>query len=55
VSNWFAYGYGRRATPEDVCSRDRLREAFRGGQGQVRELILALIETDAFRYRREEP
>lgn len=55
VSHWFAYGYGRRATPEDSCSRDYLREAFRGGQGRVRELLLALTETDAFRYRRVEP
>ncbi len=54
VSHWFAHGYGRRATPEDLCSREQLRQAFREGQGSVRELVLALTESDAFRYRREE-
>lgn len=55
VGHWFAYGYGRRATPEDLCSREHLRQAFRAGQGSVRELVLALTETAAFRYRRVEP
>ena len=55
VSHWFAYGYGRRATPEDMCSREQLQAAFRAGDQSVRDLVLALTETDAFRYRRGEP
>ncbi len=55
VGQWFAYGYGRRATPEDMCSRDQLRAAFRAGDHRVKDLVIALTETDAFLYRRVEP
>lgn len=55
VEQWFAYGYGRVTTPEDMCSRDQLRQAFRAGDQRITDLILALTETDAFLRRRVEP
>ncbi len=48
---WFRYGHGRGETPDDACSLDTLKKAFSAANYDVRELIVALTQTDAFRYR----
>lgn len=52
VSQWFRFGYGRAETKEDTCSIDLIRQAFASADYDVKELIVALTMTDAFRYRR---
>ena len=52
VKQWFRFGYGRAETKEDTCSIDVIRQAFAAADYDVKELIVALTMTDAFRYRR---
>jgi hypothetical protein len=55
VTQWFRYGYGRAESPaEDSCSLATLNDAFAASGGNVRELLIALTQTDAFMYRRAE-
>ena len=52
---WFRYAHGRNEHDlEDNCSVDQLTEAFQGADLDIRELIVALTQTDAFLYRRVE-
>ena len=48
---WFRYAIGRDATSEDTCSLVNVQTTFTESGGKFRELILALTQTDAFRYR----
>lgn len=52
ATQWFRFGYGRGETDADACSLHDLVTAFVSSKGDVRELIVALTQTDAFRYRR---
>lgn len=51
VLNWFRYAYGRDETPGDACSKRELGQAFSLSGGNIKELILSLTQTRAFRYR----
>lgn len=52
VKQWFRYGYGRGENKADACTMQRLEEGFAEGGGDVRELLVALTQTDSFLYRR---
>ena len=52
ATQWFRFGYGRGETDADGCSLNQLTTSFVAANGDVRELIVALTQTDAFRYRR---
>ena len=52
VQQWFRFGYGRVETDDDVCSMDEILLAFAEADYDIKELIIALAKTDAFRYRR---
>jgi len=52
ATQWFRFGYGRGETDADACSLHDLATAFVAAKGDVRELVVALTQTDAFRYRR---
>ena len=51
-TQWFRYAYGRTETEADQCSVDIVRDAFAAANYDVKELLVALTQTDAFRYRR---
>ena len=52
VRQWFRYGYGRtESIRDDTCSLDQLERAFDGSDGDLRELVVALTQSDAFLYR----
>ena len=51
VGNWMSFGYGRVPAPEDACSTQSLQDAFAQAKGNVRELLVALTQTDAFLYK----
>ncbi len=48
---WFRYVSGRSETKDDECSLDQIGEAFAGSGGNVKELLVALTQTDAFMFR----
>ncbi len=48
---WFRYAFGRVETEDDECSLQVLDYAFDTSDHDIRELLLAIIQTDAFRYR----
>ncbi len=55
ATNWFREALGRSEFAEDACSLDALHTATEAAGGDVRELLLALVQTDAFlRTRRVE-
>jgi hypothetical protein len=52
ATQWFRYGYGRQESSQDACTVDTLRRSFAGSGGNMRDLLLALTQTDAFLYRK---
>ncbi|MCU1282587.1 MAG: hypothetical protein JWM53_6133, partial [bacterium] len=52
VTSWFHYAYARLEAPEDQCTLTTLAQRFSGSSYRFQDLIVALTETDAFRYRR---
>src|SRR5262249_36529505 len=52
VTQWFRFAHGRGEGPEDACSLGRLEAAFAAAGHDVVELLVALTQTDAFRYRK---
>ena len=51
VGKWSSFAYGRSQGDDDECTMYSLRQAFTKSNGNVRELLLALTQTDAFLYR----
>ena len=51
ATQWFRFGFGRPEQPEDQCNMDQIQEAFEASGYNIRELLVALTQTDAFRYR----
>ena len=52
AKQWFRYGYGRGETKEDDCSIGWLDAQFEKSGGDIKELVVALTQTDAFLYRK---
>ena len=55
TNQWFRFAQGRADTPADACSLDSLGGSFHASGGDLRQLLVALTQTDAFRYRTVEP
>jgi hypothetical protein len=55
ADQWFVYALGRNASPsQDSCSRAMAAAAMRTHDGDLREMLVALVVSDSFRYRRIE-
>jgi hypothetical protein len=52
VSQWFTYAQGRQANSDDTCSMAKLQAAFAAAKYDIKELLVALTQTDAFLYRK---
>jgi hypothetical protein len=48
---WFRYAYGRGDTQADACTLEQLHVSFDAAGGNVKELLVALTQSDAFLYR----
>jgi len=48
---WFRFAYGRMESEEDACSMEQVTNTFNQSGGNVKELLVALTQTDAFMYR----
>ena len=51
TSQWFRFAYNRTEGSEDSCSLEYLNEVFRSSNFDIRSLLVALTQTDAFLYR----
>jgi hypothetical protein len=51
AQHWFNYALGRTKSDADVCSLNAMTEKF-AESNNIRDLLLALVTTDAFRYGR---
>ncbi len=55
VKQWFRFGNGRgESEADDACTLDTLTKAFAASNGNVRDLLLQLTQTDTFLYRTNE-
>jgi hypothetical protein len=52
---WFRFSLGRYEGDDDACTLASLEEAFRASDFDVKSLLLALVSSDAFRYRKVSP
>lgn len=51
VGQWLSFAYGRMEQTGDACTHQQLADAFKSANGNVKQLLLALTQTDAFLYR----
>jgi hypothetical protein len=51
VTSWLSAAYRRDADPADACATDAVLKAFEESDGNLVELMVALAQTDNFRYR----
>jgi hypothetical protein len=52
---WFRFSLGRLEGPDDACTLRALAKDFEASDFNVKSLLLALVTSDAFRYRKVEP
>jgi Protein of unknown function (DUF1588)/Protein of unknown function (DUF1592)/Protein of unknown function (DUF1595)/Protein of unknown function (DUF1585)/Protein of unknown function (DUF1587) len=52
---WFRFSLGRFEGPEDACTLASLNADFAASDFDVKKLLLSLVTSDAFRYRKVEP
>jgi hypothetical protein len=52
ASQWFRFAYNRTVTQDDSCTVEQLNDVFRSSNFNVKSLLLALTQTNAFLYRR---
>lgn len=50
ADKWLAFAYGRVMSAGDACTRAQLENGFRDSGGNVKALLLAATQTDAFLY-----
>jgi mono/diheme cytochrome c family protein len=55
VRHAFRYFLGRNETPGDACSLVEAYRAYRENDGSFRALVVSLLTSDSFLYRREQP
>jgi hypothetical protein len=53
VTEWFRYALGRGETVEDACTMADLKASFASAAFNIQELLVAITQTDAFRFRPE--
>ena len=52
AKQWFRYAYGRGESAEDTCTLAALGDQLADTGGDIKELIVALTQTDAFLFRK---
>ncbi|HEX4446500.1 MAG TPA: DUF1585 domain-containing protein, partial [Polyangiaceae bacterium] len=53
ATEWFRYAMGRGEAADDACSLASLKDSFSTSQSDMRQLLVAVTQTPAFRYRNE--
>ena len=54
ATQWFRFAAGRLERSADSCSLDDVRARFSAGGGDLKELLVAIAASDAFRFRKLE-
>ena len=54
AAQWFTYAIGRAPSQADACSLEGVQSRFAASDGDLRELIIGLVTSDAFRHYRIE-
>jgi hypothetical protein len=52
ATQWFRFALGRMEAVDDACSLRAIRQGFDGSGRNVRELIVSIVKSDAFRHVR---
>jgi hypothetical protein len=52
MKQWARFSYGRSETVEDACSLEKARVEFVAAEHDIKRLVVALTQTDAFLYRK---
>jgi hypothetical protein len=50
ATNWMQFAYGRVLDAQDDCNKQTVNVAFQNANYNVKQLLLALTQTDAFQY-----
>jgi hypothetical protein len=50
---WFRYALGRREEADDACSLAAMQDAFKAQDGDLKQLLVALAQSDAFAHYRK--
>jgi hypothetical protein len=50
ANKWLSFAYGRVPGDGDACAKSQLESAFRAANGNIKALLLAATQTDAFLY-----
>lgn len=53
ATQWFRFGYGRAEGEKDACTMADLQSVFAASGGNVKELLVALTQTESFLYRHQ--
>jgi Protein of unknown function (DUF1592)/Protein of unknown function (DUF1588)/Protein of unknown function (DUF1587)/Protein of unknown function (DUF1595)/Protein of unknown function (DUF1585) len=53
ATEWFRYAMGRGESADDTCSLTSLKQSFSTSQSDIKQLLVAVTQTNAFRYRNE--
>jgi len=51
ATQWFRYGFGRDADRADKCIVERFGKALVESDGNMRELLMTIVQSDTFRFR----
>ena len=51
ATEWFRYAMGRGEAAGDTCALTSLKQSFAGTQADIGKLLVAVTQTDTFRYR----
>lgn len=52
MKEWARFSFGRSETVEDACTLERTKAKFAAANHDIKQLVLALTQTDAFLYRK---
>jgi Protein of unknown function (DUF1592)/Protein of unknown function (DUF1588)/Protein of unknown function (DUF1585)/Protein of unknown function (DUF1587)/Protein of unknown function (DUF1595) len=50
AQHWQEFGYGKTLGDSDSCTKEALSSAFKGSGGNIKQLLVALTQTDSFLY-----
>jgi hypothetical protein len=50
---WFRYAAGRRETADDACALAAMQETFKAQDGDLEQLLMAFVQSDAFAHYRK--
>jgi hypothetical protein len=53
TEQWFRYALGLSASDMDACTVAQITQAMTNNRGDMREILIATVSSDAFRHRPE--